>query len=100
MIPELVKVSKDKRSLQIFYKNDLVLLLPSYYLRLNSPSASNKTDFKNQATQKFRDTLIKNVKSVGNYALRIVFSDGHDTGIYSWVFLHEIGIKFQNSLDP
>ena len=39
------------------------------------------------------DVLIIKIEGVGNYAIRIIFDDGHNTGIYSWEYLHEIGIQ-------
>ena len=50
--------------------------------------------------EKFSGVLIKKIEKVGNYAVRISFSDGHNTGIYSWDFLYEIGIKSQNFISP
>ena len=45
----------------------------------------------------FKSTLITKIEAVGNYAIRIIFNDGHNTGIYSWDYLVRIGAKSQNS---
>jgi DUF971 family protein len=49
------------------------------------------------------DVQITAVEPVGNYAVRLVFDDGHDTGLYTWAYLHELGsthaAKWQNYLD-
>ena len=44
--------------------------------------------------------LIKKIEGVGNYAIRISFNDGHNTGIYSWEYLHEIGVKTLDATNP
>ena len=100
MIPQSIKVSSDKRYLQITYDEKKTLVLPSSFLRACSPSAENKKNLENPRISHYQKILIKNLEKVGNYALRIIFSDNHNTGIYSWEFLYEIGIKFNNSLDP
>ena len=63
-------------------------------------SAENKKNLNSPNVEKFSGVLIKKIEKVGNYAVRISFSDGHNTGIYSWNFLYEIGIKSQTSSIP
>src|SRR5206468_5094203 len=62
------------------------------YLRVYSPSAEVRGHGPGQETLQVgkRDVTIQNVEPVGHYALRPTFSDGHDTGIYSWEYLHEL----------
>ena len=93
MIPESVKLTDDKRTIQINYDNGSTLILTSSILRAKSPSAENKNNKQNSDISKFENVLIVNLDQVGNYALKITFSDGHDTGIYSWEYLFEIGSK-------
>ncbi|MBS91943.1 MAG: hypothetical protein CMM95_02685 [Rickettsiales bacterium] len=100
MTPLSVKVSSDKRHLQVCYDKKTTLVLPSSFLRACSPSAENKKNLNNPQTNLYQRILIKKIESVGNYALRIIFSDNHNTGIYSWEFLYKIGAKFQDSLIP
>tara|TARA_B100000579_G_C22787874_1_gene832879 strand:- start:1248 stop:1550 length:303 start_codon:yes stop_codon:yes gene_type:complete len=100
MTPKSIKISSDKRYLQINYDENKTLVLPSFFLRACSPSAENKKNLASPKSSHYKKILIKKIEKVGNYALRIIFSDNHDTGIYSWEFLYEIGIKFQNSLNP
>ena len=100
MTPKSVKVSTDKRYLQINYDKNKTLVLPSFFLRASSPSAENKKNLEDPKINIYQKILIQNVENVGNYAIRIIFSDNHSTGIYSWEFLYKIGIKFQNSLNP
>ena len=100
MIPDSIKLSNDKRSLQITYDEKKFLILSSSFLRAHTPSAENKKNLDSPDVKKFSEVLIKKIEKVGNYAIRISFSDGHNTGIYSWAFLYEIGLKSQTSLDP
>ena len=93
MIPESVKLTDDKRKIQLNYDNGSTLILTSSILRAKSPSAENKNNKQNLDISKFENVLIVNLDQVGNYALKITFSDGHDTGIYSWEYLFEIGSK-------
>ena len=97
MIPNSIKLSSDKKSLQIAYDKEKFLILSSSLLRAYTPSAENKKNLNSPDVETFSGVLIKNIEKVGNYAVRISFSDGHNTGIYSWDFLYEVGIKSQNS---
>jgi DUF971 family protein len=72
--------------------------LPAELLRVYSPSAEvrgHSAEERKLQTGK-KNVGIKNVEAVGNYAIRIVFDDGHDTGIYSWEFLHDLGKNQDN----
>ena len=100
MIPNSIKLSIDKKSLQIAYNKGSFLILSSSFLRAYTPSAENKKNLDSPNIEKFSGVLIKKIEKVGNYAVRISFSDGHDTGIYSWDFLYKIGLKSQTSLNP
>ncbi len=97
MIPNSVKLSSDKRSLQIEYDKKNFLILSSSFLRAHTPSAENKNNLNSPDIKRFSEVLIKKVEKVGNYAVRISFTDGHNTGIYSWDFLYEIGLKSQTA---
>ena len=101
MIPKSVTLNKNKKSIQIQYENNSYLLLSSSYLRANSPSAENRSkhssrNFKN-SEEKHKNVLISRIEGVGNYAIRIIFDDGHNTGIFSWEYIFDIGSKAQSS---
>ena len=100
MTPDSVKLSDDKKSIIINYSGNSHLILPSSKLRTLSPSAENKKNLKDPDSSKFSNVLIHQIEGVGNYAIRIIFDDGHNTGIYSWEYLHEIGLKILNSTTP
>ncbi|MFL2660679.1 MAG: gamma-butyrobetaine hydroxylase-like domain-containing protein [Alphaproteobacteria bacterium] len=101
MTPKSITLNKNKKSIQIQYGNNSYLLLSSSFLRANSPSAENRSKdslekFKT-AEDKHQDVLISKIEGVGNYAIRIVFDDGHNTGIFSYEYMYDIGTKAQNA---
>ena len=91
MIPKSVKLSLNKKSIQIEYENNNYLVLRSSFLRRYSPSAENKPHVDKNTLKQHENVKIINIEMVGNYAMRIEFSDGHTTGIYSWEYLFKIG---------
>lgn len=67
--------------------------LPAELLRVYSPSAEvrgHSPDQRKLQTGK-KNVGVRQIEAVGNYAIRIVFDDGHDSGIFSWEFLHDLG---------
>jgi DUF971 family protein len=80
--------------LEIAFDDGDTFRLPYEYLRVYSPSAEVRGHGPGQETLQIgkRDVTISSVEPVGHYALRPTFSDGHDTGIYSWEYLHELGV--------
>ncbi len=100
MIPETVTINKNKKSIQFDYVNNTHLILRASYLRAFSPSAENKNKQKSYMDKKkemYGEVLIHKVEAVGNYAIRIIFDDGHNTGIFSWEYLYKLGSRFQSS---
>jgi len=93
MIPKSIKLSDDKKSIIIEYSNKEYLILLSSKLRALSPSAENKNNLNNPNLKAYEKVLINKIEKVGNYAIRILFSDNHNTGIFSWDYLYEIGLK-------
>ncbi len=101
MIPKSVTLNKNKKSIQLEYPNNTFLLLTSSYLRACSPSAENKGRLRESDVNKrkavFNSVMINKVEAVGNYAIRIIFDDGHSTGIFSWEYIYSIGSRLQDS---
>ena len=93
MTPISIKLSNDKKSIIIEYSNEEYLVLLSSKLRALSPSAENKNNLNNPDFKAYNKVLINKIEKVGNYAIRILFSDNHNTGIFSWDYLYEIGLK-------
>ena len=101
MIPKSVTLNRNKKSIQLEYPNNKFLLLTSSYLRACSPSAENKDKLRKsdvrEREKSFHFVMINKVEAVGNYAIRIIFDDGHSTGIFSWEYIYTIGSRLQDS---
>ena len=93
MKPYSIKLLKNKTYVLFSYNDNRDLILDSSFLRAASPSAENKKHAKTPDRSRFMNIKIINIESVGNYAVKFVFDDGHDTGIYSWDYILEIGRK-------
>jgi DUF971 family protein len=91
--PVELRLNPAKTQLTVEYDTGERFVLAAEYLRVESPSAEvqgHGADQKKIVTGKERVT-VERLEPVGNYAIRIVFDDGHDTGLYSWDYLHELG---------
>lgn len=98
MIPTDVKLHQVSGILELSYENGLVHNLSAEFLRINSPSAEVQGHSKEQAILQHGKKMVKigDLIPQGHYALRIHFSDGHDSGIYSWEYLFELGSNQDN----
>lgn len=89
-IPDEIRLSPDKRTLTLCYGNT-AHALPAEYLRVCSPSAEVRG---HGGAWTFlggkKDVFIELIRPIGQYAVRLVFSDGHFTGIYSWEIFQEL----------
>ncbi|MDX1900979.1 MAG: DUF971 domain-containing protein [Gammaproteobacteria bacterium] len=97
--PTEIILHKISRTLEVKWQDNTVFVLPFDYLRFHSPSAESRfpgaRDEKNKI--RFRDVNILSVEPVGNYAVRLIFSDGHRSGIYSWETLFTLGKQYESS---
>lgn len=91
--PTALTVHKQSRVLEIAFDDGAVFSLPFEFLRVHSPSAEVKGHGKGQEVLQLgkRDVLVTALDQVGNYAVQLHFSDGHNTGIYSWDYLYSLG---------
>jgi DUF971 family protein len=91
--PTELKLDKDKRVLTVAFDDGQSFALPAELLRVLSPSAEVQGHSPEQRVTVAgkRNVGIARLEPVGNYAVRIVFSDGHDTGLYVWEYLRELG---------
>jgi DUF971 family protein len=91
--PTEIKVRNRSRFLEVGFDDGARFELPFEYLRVYSPSAEVRGHGPDQEQLQLskHEVGIKAVEPVGNYAVRIVFDDGHDTGLYTWAYLHELG---------
>ncbi|MBL4573620.1 MAG: DUF971 domain-containing protein [Gammaproteobacteria bacterium] len=90
--PTDIKLHKKSATLELLYVDGACNTFTAEFLRVNSPSAEVRGHGKGQEIlQKGkRQVKIVNLEPVGNYAIKLSFSDGHDTGIYSWTYLQEL----------
>ena len=88
-IPAEIRLHQKTRRLELVYENARYELSHEF-LRVFSPSAAVRGHGRGQETLQLgkRDVAIERIEPVGNYALRLVFSDGHDSGLYSWDLLY------------
>jgi DUF971 family protein len=91
--PTELRVSKDRKLLTVSFPGPAVYQLPAEMLRVLSPSAEVQGHSPEQrvTVPGKKDVAIRDIVPTGNYAARIVFDDGHDTGIFTWTYLEELG---------
>jgi len=91
--PTEIKLHQTSRVLEVAFDDRRTFRLSYEYLRVYSPSAEVRGHGPGQEVLQVgkRDVAIKEVEPVGRYAIRPSFSDGHDTGIYSWDYLYDLG---------
>lgn len=91
--PKELRVSKDRRQLTVSFPDHEPLELSAELLRVLSPSAEVQGHSPEQriTVPGKRLVAISKIEPVGNYAVRITFDDGHDSGLFTWVYLHDLG---------
>lgn len=92
-LPTEINVHRKSRVLEIAFDDDSRFELPFEFLRVYSPSAEVRGHGPGQETlqQGKRDVDILSLEPVGNYAVKPTFSDGHESGLYSWDYLYTLG---------
>ena len=92
-LPTEIKLHQASRVLEVTFSNGRTYKLPYELLRVYSPSAEVRGHGPGQETLQVgkRAVTIASVEPVGHYALRPTFSDGHESGIYSWDYLYDLG---------
>ena len=91
--PTEIRLQKKSRQLAIAFDDGNHFELPFEYLRINSPSAEVQGHGPGQEVLQtgMENVRLTAVEPVGHYAVRLVFDDGHDTGLYTWKYLYELG---------
>lgn len=91
--PVEIRSRRAERVLEIDFEDGSSYSLPAELLRVESPSAEVQGHVPSQKVTPpgKRNVAITAVQPVGHYAVRLVFDDGHDTGIYSWSWLEKLG---------
>ena len=103
--PTSIKARTRSRVLDVSFDDGSHFELPFEYLRVYSPSAEVRGHGPGQETLQLgkHEVGVRAVEPIGNYAVRIVFDDGHDTGLYSWDYLYDLGAnepaRWQRYLD-
>ena len=91
--PTELRLAKDRRLLTITFDDGVRFDLPAEYLRVTSPSAEvqGHSPSERKTVPGKKNVEILAVEPVGNYAVKLRFDDLHDTGIYGWDYLYELG---------
>ena len=93
--PVTIRLRKASRQITLEYEDGTSFDLPFEYLRVLSPSAEVQGHSPDQAVLQTgkENVRITSIESIGYYALRLVFDDGHNTGLYTWAYLYELGTQ-------
>lgn len=96
-LPVEIKHHTVSNRLEIRFDDGSIFLLPSEYLRVYTPSAEAVGHAPGQEILQVgkEQVTIKDIKPIGQYAICPVFSDGHDSGIYTWDFLYLLGSEYE-----
>ncbi len=92
-----IKLHQASHLLEIKFDNNTECMLSCEFLRVYSPSAEVKGHGPGQEVLQIgkEDVNITAIEPVGNYAIKLVFSDGHDTGLYSWDYLYDLAKNYE-----
>ncbi|MDM8192249.1 DUF971 domain-containing protein [Pseudomonas koreensis] len=97
MIPIDIKLHKASKTLTLTYASGEEYTLPAEFLRVHSPSAEVQGHGKPILQFGKLNVGLSKLEPAGNYALKLTFDDGHDSGLFTWEYLCELG-KRQNEL--
>ena len=96
--PTEIRLSGDKRTLNVAFEDGGRFALPAEYLRVSSPSAEvqGHSHSERKVIGAKRDVAILKVEPIGNYAVKLTFDDMHDTGLFGWGYLYDLGREYRN----
>ncbi|GBL32454.1 MAG: hypothetical protein RLZZ564_273 [Pseudomonadota bacterium] len=94
--PLEIKLHQSSKLLEIKFNNLTECMLSCEFLRVYSPSAEVRGHGPGQETLQIHkeNVGIENIEPIGQYAIKLTFSDGHNTGIYSWDYLYELAATY------
>ncbi len=97
--PTDITLKKSARVLHVAFENGQNFELPLEYLRVFSPSAEVRGHGPGQEVLQVgkQDVAISRIEPVGSYAIRLVFDDGHSSGLYSWDVLYDLGSNHETN---
>lgn len=92
-IPDKIRLHRKSAVLSLQYADGSHFDLPAEYLRVQSPSAEVRGHGRSGGSLPVgkRGVQILDIETVGHYAIRLIFDDGHDSGIYGWDYLYQLG---------
>ncbi|MFM8490618.1 MAG: gamma-butyrobetaine hydroxylase-like domain-containing protein [Candidatus Methylopumilus sp.] len=95
--PLEIKLHQASKLLEIKFSNLTECMLSCEFLRVHSPSAEVKGHGPGQEILQIHkeNVTIESIEPVGQYAVKLVFSDGHNTGIYTWDYLYELAVTYE-----
>ena len=95
--PIEIKLHQTSKLLEIKFDNNMECMLSCEFLRVYSPSAEVRGHGIGQETLQIgkENINITAIEPIGNYAVKLVFTDGHDTGLYSWDYLYYLGENYE-----
>jgi DUF971 family protein len=98
-IPTEITLHQQSRVLELAFDDGSRYKLPFEFLRVFSPSAEVRGHGPGQEVLQVgkQNVVLTGIEPVGQYALKLIFDDGHDSGLYTWDYLHELG-KYQNGM--
>jgi DUF971 family protein len=93
--PTDLVLHQSSNRLEVTFSDGRVFSLPCEFLRVHSPSAEVRGHGPGEGTLQVgkRDVTVTDIEPVGTYAVKLVFSDGHETGIFSWALLYDYGLR-------
>ena len=96
--PIEIKLHRQSAILELAFDDGTSVSLPAEYLRVYSPSAEVRGHSPQQAVLQLdkENVSIQAIEPVGHYAIKLVFSDGHNSGFYSWDYLYELATGYED----
>lgn len=97
--PTHIKLLQKEKTLEVTFEDGAAFTLPCEYLRVFSPSAEVRGHGNEEPKLETgkKNVNIIGIDPIGNYAVKLVFDDGHETGIYSWDFLYNLGQNYADN---
>jgi len=97
--PTAIHLHKASRTLELQFADGQTYRLDAEYLRTHSPSAEVRGHGAGQTVLVFgkRAVAITDLQAIGQYAVKIVFDDGHDSGLFTWQYLYELGSDYDKN---
>tara|TARA_B100000579_G_C22579724_1_gene732898 strand:+ start:200 stop:538 length:339 start_codon:yes stop_codon:yes gene_type:complete len=93
LYPLEILLEKNKKKLKVKFNDNKSFSISAELLRVESPSAEVQGHGRKVIVKNKKDVQINNIELIGNYAIKIIFSDGHDSGLYTWEKLLEFGLN-------